>query len=74
MIAAEEIVPAFECNRPDLVLSEVVVGQQPSVVKHAHHGVPPRVGICDGLAGLRALAEAETLGLQPFLHLLHQRP
>ncbi len=57
VVAAEEVVLPVQCDWPDFVLGKVVVRQQPSVLQIAHHVVPSRVGIGDGLAYLRALVK-----------------
>ena len=74
MVAAEHVVLASERDGTDLVLGKVVVQQQPSVIKDAHHVVPACVGIGDGFAGQGAFAVAQSLSLHPFLHLFHDRP
>ena len=71
MVATEEIVLASERDGTDLVLGKIVIEQKPSVVEHAHHRLPPRVGICDRFAGERTLAVADPFGLKPFPHFLH---
>ena len=50
MVAAEEIVLPAQRDGAYLILGEVVVKQQSSVIEVSHHVVPPGIGVSDGLA------------------------
>ena len=71
MVSAEEVVLPAQRDGPDFVLCKVVVKQQPSVFKIAHHILPSGVGVGDGLAYLRRLAILHALRLHPHFHGLH---
>ena len=74
VIAAEQIILSSQSDRPDLILREVVVQKNSSVLQVMHHVAPSCVGIGDCLSNLRALAVLDALGLHPSLHGLHDGP